>query len=129
MRIQARSVADYAAMRRGFTFADLCSERRTRPYARARQIAMYCIRDLCGHMSFPATGRLLGGRDHTTVIHGVRKIEALLPLDADIAADVAATIAYFRNADSNALDDEIARTVSYLGDLIVSRRSQMRAAA
>lgn len=88
-RVIARDVAEYVAAQYGLTFADLCSERRTRAYARPRQLAMYAIKAMCSHMSYPAIGRLLGGRDHTTILSGVRKITALLQSDPDLADNAA----------------------------------------
>lgn len=56
---------------------DLCSQRRTHNIVRPRQIAMYLIKMLTG-ASLPSIGRLLGGRDHTTCLSGIRKINSLL---------------------------------------------------
>lgn len=61
---------------------------RYRSVARPRQIAMFLMRELCPHLSYPGIGRVMGRRDHTTVMHGVRKIEELLLTDPDLAADV-----------------------------------------
>ena len=69
--------------------ADLLSERRTRAIARPRQIAMYLCKQHTTR-SYPDIGRRFGGRDHTTVLHGVRKIEELLTQDEQIARDVEA---------------------------------------
>ena len=67
--------------------ADLLSGRRSRAIARPRQIAMYlCKRHTT--RSYPDIGRRFGGRDHTTVLHGVRRIEELMPQDDQIARDV-----------------------------------------
>ncbi len=67
--------------------ADLLSERRTRSVARPRQIAMYLCKQHTTR-SYPDIGRRFGGRDHTTVLHGVRKIDSLLATDEQIARDV-----------------------------------------
>ena len=67
--------------------ADLLSERRTRIIARPRQIAMYLCKQLTTR-SYPDIGRRFGGRDHTTVLHGVRRIEEMMPADDQIARDV-----------------------------------------
>jgi chromosomal replication initiator protein len=67
--------------------ADLLSDRRARAVARPRQVAMY----LCKHnttRSYPDIGRRFGGKDHTTVIHAVRRIEELIGKDDQIARDV-----------------------------------------
>ncbi len=67
----------------GLTINDLTGPRRTRRIAVPRQIAMYLMRDL-GQLSFPQIGEFLGGRDHTTVMHGVTKVEKQLLADPTI---------------------------------------------
>lgn len=67
--------------------AEMGSPRRSREVARPRQIAMYLAKQLT-QRSLPEIGRRFGGRDHTTVIHAVRKIEELRAADAEIDADV-----------------------------------------
>ena len=73
----------------GLKQADLISERRNRSVARPRQAAMWLAKQLTTR-SLPDIGRRFGGRDHTTVIHAVKRIEEL------------------RSTDS-ALDDELIR--------------------
>lgn len=94
-RIPAREVLDFVADKFGLTYGDLCSTTRTREFARPRQLAMYAVYHLCPHMSYPATGRMLGGRDHTTIIWGVRKITALIETDLSIAATAHAILSHF----------------------------------
>ena len=60
-----------------FTVEDLKGKSRRRPLVTARQIAMYVFRELTD-LSYPAIAREFGGRDHTTVIHAVDKIKALM---------------------------------------------------
>ena len=67
-----RKVADHYNLR----MSDLLSARRARQVARPRQVAMYLAKTLTSR-SLPDIGRRFGGRDHTTVIHAVRKIEEL----------------------------------------------------
>ena len=67
--------------------AEMGSPRRAREVARPRQIAMYLAKQLTSR-SLPEIGRKFGGRDHTTVIHAVKTIEALRIKDAEIDADV-----------------------------------------
>jgi len=62
--------------------------KRARNVARPRQIAMYLSKQLTCR-SLPEIGRRFGGRDHTTIMHGVRKIEELVGEDSSIAEDVA----------------------------------------
>lgn len=69
--------------------ADLLSERRTRSIARPRQMAMYLCKQLTTR-SYPDIGRRFGGRDHTTVLHAVKKIDELMGTDEQIARDVEA---------------------------------------
>jgi chromosomal replication initiator protein len=78
-----RRVADYYNLR----LADLLSARRARVVARPRQVAMYLSKQLTTR-SLPEIGRKFGGRDHTTVMHAVRKIEELKVADTAIREDV-----------------------------------------
>ena len=67
--------------------ADMHSPRRARAVARPRQVAMYLAKQLTSR-SLPEIGRKFGGRDHTTVMHAVRKIEELRATDNSLAEDV-----------------------------------------
>ena len=67
--------------------SDMHSARRARQVARPRQVAMYLAKQLTPR-SLPEIGRKFGGRDHTTVIHAVRKIEELSAYDAAFKEDV-----------------------------------------
>ena len=67
---------------------DLKSARRSRDIARPRQVAMYLTKNMTG-LSFPEIGRKFGGKDHTTVLHAVRRIEELMAEDNDIANQIA----------------------------------------
>ncbi len=78
-----RKVADHYNLR----MTDLLSPRRARSVARPRQVAMFLSKMLTSK-SLPEIGRRFGGRDHTTVIHAVRKIEELRTTDAQINEDV-----------------------------------------
>ena len=78
-----RKVADYYNIR----LSDLLSARRSRTIARPRQVAMY-LSKLLTTRSLPEIGRKFGGRDHTTVIHAVKRIESLQDTDAAIQEEV-----------------------------------------
>lgn len=67
--------------------ADMHSARRSRAVARPRQVAMYLSKQLTSR-SLPEIGRKFGGRDHTTVMHAVRRIEQLRGEDASFAESV-----------------------------------------
>ena len=79
-----RRVADYYHLK----FADLLSARRAREVARPRQVAMYLAKRLTPR-SLPEIGRRFGNRDHTTVMHAVKRIDALRAADRELDADVA----------------------------------------
>ncbi len=78
-----RKVSEYYSVR----LSDLLSARRSRAIARPRQVAMYLSKQLT-ERSLPEIGRKFGGRDHTTVMHAVRKIEELQGADTQMADDV-----------------------------------------
>ena len=80
----------------GLKQADLLSERRTRSVARPRQVAMWLCKQHTTR-SYPDIGRRFGGRDHTTVLHAVKKVEELLLADDQIARDVEALTRKLRN--------------------------------
>ncbi len=61
----------------GFSVDDLCGNSRLRQLVIARQVGMYVFRELTD-FSYPAIAKEFGGRDHTTVIHAVSKIEGLM---------------------------------------------------
>ena len=67
--------------------AEMTSTRRARVVARPRQVAMYLAKQLTPR-SLPEIGRKFGGRDHTTVMHAVKKIEELIASDRALAEDV-----------------------------------------
>ncbi len=71
----------------GMKQADLLSERRNRAVARPRQAAMWLAKQLTTR-SLPDIGRRFGGRDHTTVLHAVRRIEALRAEDSALNHDL-----------------------------------------
>lgn len=73
----------------GFSVEEIKGPNRSRPLVQARQIAMYVLRRLTDH-SYPAIAAAFGGRDHTTVIHAVKKIESLMPAKAKVYQDVEA---------------------------------------
>ena len=67
--------------------SDMHSARRARSVARPRQVAMYLAKQLTSR-SLPEIGRRFGGRDHTTVMHAVRKVDELRDYDSSFAEDV-----------------------------------------
>ena len=86
-RITIDEIQKAAAEHYGMKQADLISERRNRAIARPRQAAMWLAKHLTTR-SLPDIGRRFGGRDHTTVLHAVRRIEELKVGDAQLARDL-----------------------------------------
>jgi chromosomal replication initiator protein len=78
-----RKVAEHYNVR----LSDLIGPKRLRTIARPRQVAMYLAKQLTSR-SLPEIGRRFGGRDHTTIMHGVRKIEELMAADSQLADDL-----------------------------------------
>ncbi|TCD16364.1 chromosomal replication initiator protein DnaA [Oricola cellulosilytica] len=66
---------------------DMLSNRRTRVIVKPRQIAMYLAKMMTPR-SLPEIGRRFGGRDHTTVLHAVRKVEGMIADDAQLAKEL-----------------------------------------
>lgn len=78
-----RKVSDHYNIR----LSDMIGPKRLRSYARPRQVAMYLCKKMTSR-SLPEIGRRFGGRDHTTVMHGVKRIEELKVQDGQIAEDL-----------------------------------------
>jgi chromosomal replication initiator protein len=78
-----RRVAEHYNIR----LSEMTSDRRARAVARPRQVAMYLAKQLTTR-SLPEIGRKFGGRDHTTVIHAIRKVEELRSVDQGLAEDI-----------------------------------------
>ena len=78
-----RKVAEHYNIR----LSDLVGPKRSRPIARPRQIAMYLSKQLTTR-SLPEIGRRFGGRDHTTIMHGVKVIEGMQATDHQMAEDL-----------------------------------------
>jgi len=86
-RITIEEIQRRVAEHYNIKLSEMSSERRARAVARPRQVAMFLSKQLTSR-SLPEIGRKFGGRDHTTVMHAVRKIEELRQSDAAIAEDV-----------------------------------------
>jgi chromosomal replication initiator protein len=78
-----RRVAEHYNVR----LSDLIGPKRVRTIARPRQIAMYLAKQMTPR-SLPEIGRRFGGRDHTTIMHGVRRIEELMQADSQLSDDL-----------------------------------------
>lgn len=86
-RITLEEIQKRVAERYGLKISDFHSISRARLIARPRQVAMYLAK-LLTSKSFPDIGRAFGGRDHTTVVHAVKTIEALKAKDSELYQDI-----------------------------------------
>jgi chromosomal replication initiator protein len=86
-RITIEEIQKKVAEHFNIRLADMHSARRARQVARPRQVAMYLAKQLTSR-SLPEIGRKFGGRDHTTVMHAVKKIEELRSADSNFAEDI-----------------------------------------
>ncbi len=88
-RVRIEDIQRVVARQYNVSRADLLSSRRTANVVRPRQVAMYLAKVLTLR-SLPEIGRRFGGRDHTTVLHAVRKIENLAGNDSAFAEEIEA---------------------------------------
>ena len=86
-RITIEEIQKRVAAHFNIRLGDMHSARRARNVARPRQVAMYLAKQLTSR-SLPEIGRKFGGRDHTTVMHGVKRVEQLRETDAAFAEDI-----------------------------------------
>ncbi|MDX9859315.1 MAG: chromosomal replication initiator protein DnaA [Rhodospirillales bacterium] len=86
-RVTIEEIQKRVAEHFNIRISDMHSARRARSVARPRQVAMYLAKQLTTR-SLPEIGRKFGGRDHTTVMHAVRKVDELRERDAGFAEDV-----------------------------------------
>ncbi len=86
-RVTIEEIQKKVAEHYNIRLSDMHSARRARAVARPRQVAMYLSKHLTTR-SLPEIGRKFGGRDHTTVMHAVRKVEELRGADPTFAEDV-----------------------------------------
>jgi hypothetical protein len=84
-RVTVRQIIDLVCPRYCVTPIDLVSHRRSQKVCLPRQVVMWLARHLTT-LSMPAIGRLLGDRDHTTILSGIRKIDALRETDIQLQA-------------------------------------------
>lgn len=87
-KITVLMILKSVAKRYGHTIDELRSDRRHEPLVRSRQMAMYLARELTAN-SFTEIGRRMGGRDHTTIIHGYKKMVGLISASYELQEEVA----------------------------------------
>jgi chromosomal replication initiator protein len=94
-----RRVQEAVAARLGLSVDDILSPSRSAPVARARQLAMYLTRELTD-LSLPAIAAAFNRRDHTTVMHAIRKVEGGALEDAGLSRAVEELTSELRSADA-----------------------------
>ncbi|MGN7099329.1 helix-turn-helix domain-containing protein [Brevundimonas diminuta] len=105
--------------------AALTGDCRRSVVVRPRQFAMYAIRQLCPHLSLNLIGRALGGRDHTTILHGLRKVEGQIA-QGEFGDDLARLEAWF---DQAYLEDRIEEAEQRLARLKAIRQTVQQVSA
>lgn len=91
---QVHAIKHAVASHYGLQMSDMAAASRKYTVSHPRQLAMYLSRKLTDR-SYPEIGRLFGGRDHTTVIHAIRQVEARMAKDQETRAVADAIIAQF----------------------------------
>ncbi|MFO7589092.1 MAG: chromosomal replication initiator protein DnaA [Gemmatimonadota bacterium] len=86
-RVTAEEIREKAAAAWDVTVENLVSKRRNRPITQPRQVAMYLIKTMLD-LPYTEIGTLFGGRDHSTVIHSVNKVEAEMASDPEFRARI-----------------------------------------
>lgn len=94
-RIHADDIIDYVCSYYHIKTSQLKGPKREASLVRARQVAMYLLKHELG-MTTVDIGNLLGGRDHTTIIHGVDKIEKLVDKEPKLSEDILGITRFFR---------------------------------
>ena len=89
LRITVDKIQRIVCKEFGISRSEICSGRRHSNVVRPRHIAMYLSKHMTDR-SLPQIGRMFGNRDHTTILHAIRKIEQCMEADADLAAIVMA---------------------------------------
>lgn len=123
-RVMARDVLRSAASVFDVPPATLIGRSRDVSATRPRALACRAIRTLCPHVSYPAIGRMLDGRDHSTIVHNVGITDALLRGHPDLAARYRRLLAGFATPGLADLDAEITATEDRLAAL-TARRAEL----
>lgn len=95
-RLTVDEIQKAVATHFGVTAADICSKRRTQSVVRPRHVAMYLCKTMTTR-SLPDIGRRFGGRDHSTVIHAVNKVTAMIDAGDPITQEIDALTRTLRN--------------------------------
>ena len=102
--LEPRQVQEAVATRLDLSVDELLSPRRTAPVARARQLAMYLTRELTD-LSLPAIAQAFNRRDHTTVLHAIRRVERSALEDATVSRTLEELTSELRSPPSDSGPD------------------------
>lgn len=94
--LSTKKILHMAAAHFGVEIGDILGRKRQKELVYPRQVVMYLLRELM-HQSYPQIGEALGGKDHTTIMHGVEKIERLMREQTTIENDVKDIIAKLKS--------------------------------
>lgn len=125
--IYARDVLTYVANAAGVKVTDLTGPCRRRPYTYYRFVAVWAIRQLCQHMSYPAIGRLMGGRDHTSIFHADHRAEEEMAKQPELQKIAMDTLGHFAASEIESLDHSIALVSAELDALMAAREAKLNA--
>lgn len=109
--ITVREIQQAVCQRYGVTTLDLVSQRRSAKIALPRHVAMWMARYLTD-CSIPNIGRMFGNRDHTTVIHAIKRVDKLVRTDRTQAAIIWALVETMGCAESVELRRSVVRAVA-----------------
>jgi chromosomal replication initiator protein len=104
-RPNARQIQEAVAAKLGLSPDDILSPSRTAPVARARQLAMYLTRELTD-LSLPAIAQVFNRRDHTTVLHAIRRVERGVLEDVGLSRTIEELTSELRSRSTNTNPDE-----------------------
>lgn len=125
--IYARDVLTYVANAAGVKVTDLTGPCRRRPFTYYRFIAVWAIRQCCQHMSYPAIGRLMGGRDHTSILHADRRAEEEMARSPELQKIAMDAVGHFATNEIESLDHSIALVSAELDALMAAREAKLNA--
>jgi chromosomal replication initiator protein len=94
-RVTGRSVLDFVSERFDVAPADIIGRDKSRPVVHMRMVAMLLIRELCPHLSYNLIGKMMGGRDHTTVMSNVVRAREIIQASPEMAEVAEATLVHF----------------------------------
>lgn len=117
--IRIKSIQNAVASEWGVDVADIISRRQSKLISKPRHAAMYLARILTAH-SLPEIGRAFGGRDHTTVMHAIKRVEERKQFDMEFRDKLAAVLTRLNEAPDISDEDALARFIEEtLSDLRV----------